>query len=69
MSNARPGEPWVKSSYSGGEGGQCLEWCPSHAVRTGTVPVRDSKSPEAGTVTLGPGAWSAFISFAQAQSL
>ncbi|EPD90738.1 hypothetical protein HMPREF1486_05618, partial [Streptomyces sp. HPH0547] len=22
---------WVKSTYSGGEGGQCIEWAPDHA--------------------------------------
>lgn len=35
--------PWVKSMYSGGEGGNCLEWSPAHARAHGVVPVRDSK--------------------------
>lgn len=60
---------WVKSSYSGGEGGQCLEWQPATAVESGTVPVRDSKDPEAGTLSVGASAWSSFISFAQDQNV
>ncbi|MBZ2409197.1 DUF397 domain-containing protein [Streptomyces sp. L06] len=36
---------WVKSTYSNGSGGDCVEWAPSVALATGTVPVRDSKAP------------------------
>ncbi|MGW4446421.1 DUF397 domain-containing protein [Streptomyces sp. NPDC004682] len=68
MSNTLTASPWVKSSYSDGQGGQCLEWQPT-AAQAGTVPVRDSKDPEAGTLTFGPGSWSAFISFASGQSI
>ena len=35
---------WVKSSYSEGNGGQCIEWAPARAA-SGVVPVRDSKDP------------------------
>uniref|UniRef100_UPI00082387CB DUF397 domain-containing protein n=1 Tax=unclassified Streptomyces TaxID=2593676 RepID=UPI00082387CB len=35
---------WSKSSYSG-SGGTCVEWAPACVSATGTVPVRDSKSP------------------------
>ncbi|MFI5877511.1 DUF397 domain-containing protein [Streptomyces sp. NPDC051445] len=59
---------WVKSSYSGNGGGNCVEWCPSMAV-SGVVPVRDSKDPEAGTLAVSPLAWSSFVSFAQDQSI
>ncbi len=38
---------WVKSSYSGGDGGQCVEWAPAHAAATGEFLVRDSKVQEA----------------------
>ncbi|GAA2570161.1 MULTISPECIES: DUF397 domain-containing protein [Streptomyces] len=50
---------WRKSSYSGSNGGECVEVaenCP-----TGTVPVRDSKNPAGPVVTLGPHAWQAFV--------
>ncbi|WP_018564964.1 DUF397 domain-containing protein [Streptomyces sp. PsTaAH-124] len=59
---------WVKSTYSGGEGGQCLEWQPS-AVASGAVPVRDSKDPLAGTLAVRPAAWSSFVLFAQDHSV
>lgn len=36
-------DQWVKSTYSGGEGGQCVEWAPAHAAATGEFLVRDSK--------------------------
>jgi hypothetical protein len=35
--------PWAKSSHSGGEGGQCLEWAPGPAP--GLVRLRDGKVP------------------------
>ncbi|MFC4501779.1 MULTISPECIES: DUF397 domain-containing protein [Streptomyces] len=69
MSNTRPGESWAKSSYSGGEGGQCLEWLPSSAAASGVVPVRDSKAPAAGTISVTAGAWSSFVEFAQGQDI
>jgi hypothetical protein len=51
---------WFKSSYSGSDGGQCLEvaTCPT------AVHVRDSKDPAAGTLTFSPAAWSALAGFA-----
>ncbi|QKW52058.1 DUF397 domain-containing protein [Streptomyces buecherae] len=52
---------WVKSSYSGGEGGQCVEWDPGHATITSLVPVRDSKDPHGPTLAFTPTAWHAFI--------
>ncbi|MBV7254705.1 DUF397 domain-containing protein [Streptomyces sp. S-2] len=36
---------WTKSSYSSQDGGDCVEWAPSVALATGTVPVRDGKAP------------------------
>ncbi|MEV3871169.1 DUF397 domain-containing protein [Streptomyces sp. NPDC049906] len=36
--------PWAKSSHSGGEGGQCLEWAPGPAPDL--VRLRDGKAPE-----------------------
>ncbi|MBB5938215.1 DUF397 domain-containing protein [Streptomyces zagrosensis] len=52
---------WVKSSYSNGDGGQCVEWAPDHATTSGTVPVRDSKNPGGPALTFEPAAWNAFI--------
>ncbi|MGX7760917.1 DUF397 domain-containing protein [Streptomyces angustmyceticus] len=57
---------WIKSSYSSGEGGNCLEWSPAHAGTHGTVPVRDSKNPNGPAVTFHPTAWSAFVTGVQA---
>ncbi|MCS0635865.1 DUF397 domain-containing protein [Streptomyces sp. LP05-1] len=51
---------WVKSSYSGPAGGNCVEWAPDAVGATGAVPVRDSKVPGP-VVTVSAGAWAAFV--------
>lgn len=51
----------VKSSYSGGDGGQCLEFSPTFTA-SGVVPVRDSKTPQGPAVILPTAAWSSFVS-------
>ncbi|WP_372412192.1 DUF397 domain-containing protein [Streptomyces luteireticuli] len=51
---------WVKSSYSQGNGGACIEWAPAFAS-SGAVPVRDSKVPDGHVVTASSSAWSAFV--------
>ncbi|MEV0485681.1 DUF397 domain-containing protein [Streptomyces sp. NPDC050508] len=48
---------WVKSSYSGDNGGDCVEIAPAFPV---VVPVRDSKAPEGPVLMLTRSAWSAF---------
>lgn len=48
---------WHKSSYSGGEGGACIEV----ADLPGAVFVRDTKDHGKGTLTAGPDAWGAFV--------
>ncbi|MBM7054951.1 DUF397 domain-containing protein [Streptomyces durocortorensis] len=71
---------WFKSSYSGDEGGQCLEvaydWrksshsadeggaCVEIAAHPAAVHVRDSKDIEGPTFTVAPQAWSAFAAYA-----
>lgn len=53
---------WRKSSYSNGEGGECVEvadGCP------GTVPVRDSKNPHGPAVVFPTDAFSTFVSAVQ----
>ncbi|TXS37323.1 DUF397 domain-containing protein [Streptomyces sp. OR43] len=73
MSTARE---WFKSSYSGSDGGECLEvaydWtkssysgseggeCVEIAAHPAAVHVRDSKNPEGPTLTLAPTTWTAF---------
>ncbi|NNN30915.1 DUF397 domain-containing protein [Streptomyces sp. S3(2020)] len=49
---------WFKSSYSGGEGGECLE----AALTPATIHLRDSKHPTGPHLTLSPATWSAFLS-------
>jgi hypothetical protein len=49
---------WFKSSYSSGEGGECLE----AAVTPDTIHLRDSKNPTGPHLALSPSAWSAFLS-------
>ncbi|MFD5201336.1 DUF397 domain-containing protein [Streptomyces sp. NPDC058375] len=48
---------WYKSSYSGGDQGECLEVARGHA----TVPVRDSKAADGPAVVFSPGGWSSFV--------
>ncbi|MEV7726605.1 DUF397 domain-containing protein [Streptomyces sp. NPDC087917] len=68
---------WHKSSYSGGDGGECLEmatWRKStHSDGSGgnclevadghpgVVPVRDSKQPEGPHVVFRARAWATFV--------
>ncbi|MFI7286189.1 DUF397 domain-containing protein [Streptomyces anulatus] len=48
---------WLKSSYSGAEGGECLEV----ASMPTRVLVRDSKQVQGPMVALSPEAWAAFV--------
>ncbi|PJE96514.1 DUF397 domain-containing protein [Streptomyces carminius] len=51
---------WVKSSHSGNGGANCLEWAPAR-VRSGNVPVRDSKHPGHPALTFPPQSWISFV--------
>ncbi|NUR04164.1 MAG: DUF397 domain-containing protein [Streptomyces sp.] len=69
---------WFKSSYSSGEGGECLEvaytWrksshsggedgeCVEVSACPHTLHIRDSKNPTGPHLTLSPATWSAFLS-------
>lgn len=71
---------WFKSSYSGSEGGDCLEvalvWhksshsgseggeCVEVATCPDAVHVRDSKDPRGPVLAFGTAAWSAFTAYA-----
>ncbi|MFH9722047.1 DUF397 domain-containing protein [Streptomyces sp. NPDC017254] len=54
LSNTR----WRKSSYSNGDGGNCLEVLDGV---TGVVPVRDSKNPAGPALVVPAAAWTAFV--------
>lgn len=47
---------WFKSSYSGSEGGNCVEV----AAHPAAVHVRDSKVTDGPVLTVTPTAWAAF---------
>ncbi|MER6092092.1 DUF397 domain-containing protein [Streptomyces bluensis] len=51
---------WFKSSYSGGDGDDCVEI----ATTPDTIHVRDSKNPQAPHLTLSPTAWADFLAYA-----
>ncbi|MEU9848653.1 DUF397 domain-containing protein [Streptomyces sp. NPDC047985] len=66
---------WFKSSYSGAEGGQCVEvaWrksrystgdggeCVEVAAAATHVHIRDSKQLSGPVLTVGPSTWAGFI--------
>ncbi|MGW3045326.1 DUF397 domain-containing protein [Kitasatospora sp. NPDC001159] len=49
---------WRKSTYSNGDGGQCIEVA---GGVSGIVPVRDSKDPAGPSLAFSLEAWSAFV--------
>ncbi|GAA0405128.1 DUF397 domain-containing protein [Streptomyces luteireticuli] len=51
---------WVKSSYSQGNGGTCVEWAPAF-ISVGAIPVRDSKRTDGPVFTVSVPAWSSFV--------
>jgi hypothetical protein len=59
ISNAAALTGWRKSSYSGSEGGSCLEVLDDHP--TG-VPVRDSKTPDGPALVFPSAGWTSFLS-------
>jgi hypothetical protein len=68
---------WFKSSYSGSEGGNCIEvayaWrkstyssdeggnCIEVAAHPSAIHVRDSKVPAGANLTVSPGTWTEFL--------
>ncbi|MFZ4207374.1 DUF397 domain-containing protein [Streptomyces griseoincarnatus] len=55
-----PESAWFKSSYSSGEGGECIEV----AKTGGAVRVRDSKRPGQDKLSFTAGAWTEFVRLA-----
>ncbi|GAA0389062.1 DUF397 domain-containing protein [Streptomyces luteireticuli] len=51
---------WVKSSYSSGQGGQCVEWAPARAAY-GSIPIRDSKRPQGPSLAFSSASWHSFV--------
>ncbi|MFI0814391.1 DUF397 domain-containing protein [Streptomyces sp. NPDC021098] len=51
---------WFKSSYSGNEGGECLEV----ATTSDAVHVRDSKEPTGPQLAFAQQTWATFVTFA-----
>jgi hypothetical protein len=49
---------WFKSSYSNGDGGDCVEVAGNIP---GVVPVRDSKSPDGPALVVAASAWTPFV--------
>jgi hypothetical protein len=58
--SVEPELAWFKSSYSTGDGGQCVEV----AVRPHVVHVRDSKDIARPGLAVEAAAWDAFVGFA-----
>ncbi|WP_228718686.1 DUF397 domain-containing protein [Kitasatospora acidiphila] len=58
----------MKSSHSGGTGGQCVECAPQSAIH-GVVPVRDSKDPHGPSLVFPASAFSAFVESVKNRSL
>ncbi|MEU5523924.1 DUF397 domain-containing protein [Streptomyces sp. NPDC047860] len=56
---------WFKSSYSGGDGDNCVEV----AVRPEAVHIRDSKDKRIRSLIVAPKAWAAFATLAADASL
>ncbi|OEJ25929.1 DUF397 domain-containing protein [Streptomyces agglomeratus] len=73
---------WFKSSYSGAEGGTCVEvaydWrkssysgreggeCVEVAAHPAAIHVRDSKVTDGPQLAVAPESWAAFVSYARA---
>ncbi|UNZ18185.1 DUF397 domain-containing protein [Streptomyces sp. 891-h] len=56
----KTGLTWRKSSYSGGDQGQCVEV----AEAAGAIYVRDSKDPDGASLAFTPAEFNAFTQFA-----
>ncbi|MDX3356378.1 DUF397 domain-containing protein [Streptomyces sp. ME01-24h] len=54
---------WFTSSYSGAEGGQCVEV----AFAAGAVHIRDSKDRSGAVLTVTPEAWAGLVRLAVGQ--
>ncbi|MGY5007340.1 DUF397 domain-containing protein [Streptomyces sp. 900105755] len=62
---AVPEAAWFKSSYSTGNGGECVEVVEA----PGAVHIRDSKSRSGPVLTVTPEAWAGFVGLAADQAI
>ena len=62
-STAASGLAWFKSSYSGTEGGQCVEV----AAGSAAVHIRDSKAATGPVLTVSRDAWVGFVGLASSE--
>ncbi|MFG2940124.1 DUF397 domain-containing protein [Streptomyces sp. NPDC090499] len=62
---AVPEAAWFKSSYSTGNGGECVEV----AEASGAVHIRDSKVRSGPVMTVAPQAWTGFVGLAVDQTV
>lgn len=60
-----PADVWRKSSYSGGNQGECLEVADGYV----SIPVRDSKVPHGPALVFPVDAWSAFVASVKGERL
>ncbi|WP_405795490.1 DUF397 domain-containing protein [Streptomyces sp. NBC_01506] len=60
-----PSPVWVKSSYSNGQGAECIEWAPQYAAATGEFLVRDSKDPNGPHLNLTAEGFAGLVAFAK----
>jgi hypothetical protein len=56
------GANWRKSTYSGTNGGSCVEVADN---LSGVVLVRDTKDRDGGTLRISPASWRSFIDLAK----
>ncbi|QDY77107.1 DUF397 domain-containing protein [Streptomyces qinzhouensis] len=68
MDNGFTSETWVKSSYSGPNGGDCVEVARASGD-TIAVAVRDSKNPTGPHLHLTPRAFAGLLTYARGASL
>jgi hypothetical protein len=54
---------WRKSSYSGDQGGECIEVA---ELAEASVAIRDSKTPAGPILTLDPATFTTFVNWASA---
>lgn len=57
---------WHKSSYSGGNGGDCVE---AAYLASGKAMIRDSRHPGLGHVAVSASEWRAFLDAAKREEL
>ncbi|MDT3397341.1 DUF397 domain-containing protein [Streptomyces sp. B1866] len=55
------GADWFTSSYSSGNGQNCVEVADLTRASYGRVAVRDSKNPTGPALLVPPGAWGSFV--------